>query len=238
MFNSLQINHGLWYQQEPFPTVTSNLLNTCCSVPVAQSYDLPEITFLFEHFDDYQVASDKVELMIFQGSFQNKQTIVNSTIQIYWNTIFECRNLFLRALLGSHSHGNERFFPFGEKSTKYWMFINKHSLKWKWFNFDEIFNIDCTRIGRNNTFQCRHWWIFHQNGELSVSVLFYRFLSWWCHQMETFSALLRLNKRLSTQSVIWDAIAFIMTSLYNVLQILFPWHTAPSQSDVWLNSCH
>ena len=67
------------------------------------------------------------------------------------------------------------------------------------------------------------------------------FLAWWRHQMETFSALLalcagnspvigefpvqrhvkrsfgvffdlRLNKRLSKQSVIWDAIALIMTS--------------------------
>ena len=51
------------------------------------------------------------------------------------------------------------------------MLIKMGSLKQKCRHFDEIFITGCTGSCHFDNFQCSQWWWFHQNEDISVSVL-------------------------------------------------------------------
>ena len=54
-----------------------------------------------------------------------------------------------------------------------------YSLKEKCQHFDEIFITGCTESCQNDNFQCSQWWKFHQNDNISLSVLTqWEFLYW------------------------------------------------------------
>ena len=49
--------------------------------------------------------------------------------------------------------------------------LGLHSLKRKCRHFDEILITGCTGSCHFDNFQCNQWWKFHQNEDISVSVL-------------------------------------------------------------------
>ena len=52
-----------------------------------------------------------------------------------------------------------------------------HTLKRKCRHFDEILITGCTGSCHFDNFQCSQWWKFHQNEDISVSVIMHRKLS-------------------------------------------------------------
>ena len=45
------------------------------------------------------------------------------------------------------------------------------AMKWKCHHFGEVFNTGCTRSCQRNKYQCSQWQKFHQNDDISISLL-------------------------------------------------------------------
>ena len=66
-----------------------------------------------------------------------------------------------------------RLTMFPKRDIIYWVASNQviDSLKRKCRHFDEIFITGCTGSCQFDNFQCSQWWKFHQNEDISVSVI-------------------------------------------------------------------
>ena len=67
-------------------------------------------------------------------------------------------------------HSYRRMWTFDDDVIK-WKHFPRYSLKQKCRHFDEIFITGCTESCQNDNFRCSQWLKFHQNDNISVSVL-------------------------------------------------------------------
>ena len=95
---------------------------------------------------------------------------------------------FILLLLSWMTFSSHRF-TVNPVALAYWQLANSaRSLKQKCRHFDEIFITGCTESCQNDNFWCSQWLKFHQNDNISVSVLVLLYccylirMSWWAIQ--------------------------------------------------------